>query len=393
MAARLRYYLLYPHEIMKSRREWLKSTVALAAGIPISLTLTEQLMAAPMSNVERKFWQEYPLAPISIRLSSNENPYGPSEKARLAISKLLSEGNRYPFQAVNEFKQILAEKEGVTADHILVGAGSGDLLCATGAAFSNEAGRILSGFPTFPMLMNYSEVFKATWDKVNMNDDLTCNYKQLAAEIKPDTKLVFVCNPDNPTGTLTDPAVVKAFCEEVSKKVTVFSDEAYLEFLEPSQQVSMVELVKRSENIIVSKTFSKIYGLAGLRIGYIVAKPELIKKIARFHPGIPNNQLAITAAKASLGDTEFMDMTRKKNAEARKVLTDFLDKRKLFYGKSHTNFVLFDPKADAAQILSKMADRGIGIRVWDYKGIQWLRVSIGTMDEMRMFTKAYEEMA
>lgn len=376
---------------MKSRREWLKTTLALATGIPLTAGLTEQLMAAPVSEAEREFRKLYPPPAIKIRLGSNENPYGPSESAKAAIQQILTESNRYPFQAVTEFKEILAAKEGVTADHIAVGAGSGDLLSATGAAFSLEGGRILSAFPTFPMLMNYSEVFKATWDKVNVNDKLEYDYQAVASQIKDDTRLVFVCNPNNPTGTLVDPAVVKGFCEEVSKKVPVFSDEAYLEFLEPAQQVSMIDLVKKGQNVIVSRTFSKIYGLAGLRVGYVVAKPEMIRKITRNQPGIPNNQIGIAAAKACMNDTAFMDMSRKKNAEARKHLTDYLDKKGFFYGKSHTNFVMFDPKADAAGILKRLADRGIAIRVWDHKGMQWLRVSIGTMDEMKIFTKTFEE--
>jgi histidinol-phosphate aminotransferase len=378
---------------MKNRREWLKTTIALATGLPVGISLTDRLMAAPMSEAEKIFFASRAGVPIKIRLGSNENPYGPSEKAKQAMTQFFSETNRYPFQAVSDFKEILAAKEGVTADHIAVGAGSGDLLSATGAAFGLEGGRILSGFPTFPMLMGYAEVFKATWDKVDVNEKLEYDYQAVASAIKDDTRLVFICNPNNPTGTLTDPAVVKAFCEEVSKKVPVFSDEAYLEFLEPGQQISMVDLVKNGNNVIVSRTFSKIYGLAGLRIGYLVAKPDLIKKITRNQPGIPNNQLAIAAAKASLNDTAFMDMSRKKNAEARKHFTDYLDKKGYFYGKSHTNFVMFNPKSDATQLLNKMADRGIGIRVWDYKGTQWSRVSIGTLEEMKTFTKAMDEIA
>jgi histidinol-phosphate aminotransferase len=378
---------------MKSRREWLKTTLALATGLPLSASLADQLMAAPASEAEREFRKLYPAPTIKVRLGSNENPYGPSDSAKAAIQQILLESNRYPFQAVTEFKEILAAKEGVTADHIAIGAGSGDLLSATGAAFSLEGGRILSAFPTFPMLMNYSQVFNATWDKVDVNDKLEYDYQAVASQVKDDTRLVFVCNPNNPTGTLVDHAVVKGFCEEVSKKVPVFSDEAYLEFLEPSQQVSMVDLVKKGQNIIVSRTFSKIYGLAGLRVGYVIAKPELIKKITRNQPGIPNNQIGIAAAKACMNDTSFMDMSRKKNAEARKHLTDYLDKKNYFYGKSHTNFVMFDPKADAAGILKRLAERGIGIRVWDHKGMQWLRVSIGTLDEMKIFTKTFDEVA
>jgi len=376
---------------MQNRRDWLKSTLSLAAGLPIGIALSQQLMASPMSEIERSRWGRVPSSPIKIRLNSNENPYGPSEKARQAIQQIATEGNRYAFNVQEEMKQILAKQEGVTPEHISIGAGSGDLLCQAGVAFGLEGGRIVSAFPTFPLLMNYAQTFNATWDKVNLNEKLEHDYEALAARVTADTKLVFVCNPNNPTGTLVDPVRVKQFCEEVSKKTTVYVDEAYLEFLEPKDQLSMVDLVKADANVVVSKTFSKIYGLAGLRIGYVVGKPELIKKIAKFHMGIANNQPALAAAKASLGDTAFMELSRKKNAEARSHLTTYLDKKGIWYGKSHTNFLFFPAKADAAQVLTKLEDRGIGIRVWDYNNQQWYRVSIGTLDEMKMFTKAFDE--
>jgi len=375
---------------MNARRDWIKKAIALGVSVPAGMSLSEQLMAAPVSETEFLSMKGRP-ADAKIRLGSNENPYGPSDKAKQAVIKFLSEGNRYPFQTVTDFKKTLADHEGVTPDHILIGAGSGDLLCATGAAFGVAGGNIVAPYPTFPMLMNYAEVFNTKWEKVNLNDKLEIDYNELAKRISSETKMVFVCNPNNPTGTLVDPKLVKSFCEEVSTRVPVYADEAYLEFLEPEQQVSMVDLVRQNKDVIVSRTFSKIYGIAGMRVGYIVARPDLIKKISKYQPGIPNNQLGLAAAKASLGDTAFMAMSRKKNAEARKHTTDFLKQKGLFFGDSYTNFVFFDPKADALAILNKLNAEGILIRSWDYLGKQWLRVSIGTMEEMKIFTKAYDK--
>ena len=377
---------------MQNRRTWLKSTLSLAAGLPIGMALSEQLMAAPVSEIERQQWGTFRTAGIKIKLNSNENPYGPSEKAKQALKQIIVEGNRYAFDVQIEMKAILANREGVTPEHIAIGAGSGDLLCQAGAAFGVEGGRIVSAFPTFPLLMNYATAFRATWDKVNVNDKLEHDYEALAARVTDDTKLVFVCNPNNPTGTLVDPVRVKQFCEEVSKKTTVYVDEAYLEFLEPKDQISMVDLVKADANVVVSRTFSKIYGLAGLRLGYVVGRPDLVKRIDKFHMGIANNQPALAAAKASLGDTAFMELSRKKNAEARKHLTDYLDKKGIWYAKSHTNFLFFPAKSDAAAVMSKLAERGIGIRVWDYKDQQWFRVSIGTLEEMKVFTREFDTM-
>ena len=378
---------------MQNRRDWLKAALTLTAGLPLGATLSQRLMAAPMSELERMLWERPSLSPIKIRLNANENPYGPSDKAKQAIQQAMSESNRYAFASQEELKAMIAEKEGVTPEHIGIGAGSGDLLCQAGVAFGVEGGKILSAFPTFPLLMNYANEFNATWDKVNLNEKLEHDYEALASRVTTDTKLVFICNPNNPTGTLVDPKKVKQFCETVSKKVTVFVDEAYLEFLEPEQQVSMVDLVKKNENVVVSKTFSKIYGLAGLRIGYIIGKPETITKIARYHMGISNNQPAIAAAKASLGDESFMERCRKKNAEARGHLTTYLDKKGIWYGKSYTNFLFFPAKSNASQVLNELWERGIGIRVWDYNNQQWYRVSIGTLEEMKAFTKAFDEIA
>ncbi len=374
-----------------NRRNWFKSTISLTAGLAVGSSLSQQLMAAPVSHAEMDFFADKKKAGGKIRLNSNENPYGPSEKARQAVVQILGEANRYPFKETGDLKALIAAKEGVTPQHIHLGAGSGDILCQSAAAYGVEGGSVLSSYPVFPLLMNFAEVFKCRWDRVNANEQLEHDYDGMAAAVKSDTKLVFICNPNNPTGTVVNPAKIRSFCEEVSKKSVVFVDEAYIEFLEPSQQVSMVELVKKDMNVIVSKTFSKIYGLAGLRVGYIVAKPELIEKVYKYAGDIPLSQTAIAAAEASLGDESFMKMTREKNASARAVLTDYLDKKNLFCGKPVTNVVFFPAPRDGKTILARMEDKGYLMRVWDYKEKEWCRVSIGTIDEMKGFVKAFDE--
>lgn len=371
------------------RRDWLKSAFAVSSGMALTAGLTQKVIATPLSHAERLV---APPVASAVRLNSNENPFGPSEKAKRAILASVLEGNRYPFDLTAELKQILAAHEGVTTEHIHLGAGSGELLSQSGKAFGSTGGSVLSAFPTFPMLMTHAETFSARWDKVNLNERLEHDYDAMMAAIGADTKLVFVCNPNNPTGTLVDPQTVRSFCMAASQKTTVYSDEAYLEFLNPDQQLSMVELVKKDMNVIVSRTFSKVYGLAGMRIGYIVARPDLIKKVARYAGDIPLSIASVSAAKASLGDKEFMDMTRRKNAEARKVLTDYLDRKGIFYGKSHTNFVFFPAPAAGKTILSGMQEKGYLMRIWDYKQKEWCRVSVGTVEQMQGFVKAFGSM-
>jgi histidinol-phosphate aminotransferase len=375
-----------------TRRNWLKSTLGISAGVAVIPSWLNELQAAPMSEAERSFFTAGKIPNVKVRLNSNENPYGPSEKARKAVIQILSEANRYQFAQASEFRKTLAAKEGVEESWIHLGSGSGELLCQTGISYGLEGGELLSAYPTFPLLMTYAEKMRARWKKIDLNENLEHDYKAIASGISADTKLVIICNPNNPTGTLVDPSIVASFCEEVSKKVPVFSDEAYLEFLEPAQQKSMIDLVKKGSNVIVARTFSKIYGLAGLRMGYIVAHPDTIKRIGKYGDEISASQTAIAAAKASLGDEDFMKMTRQKNAEARKVLTDYLDRAKISYGKSHINLLFFPAPKDGRTMLTRLEEKGFLIRIWDYQQKEWCRVSIGTADEMKAFVKTFDEL-
>jgi len=373
-----------------TRREWFRSAMVAGAAIPMSLSLVQDLMAAPASQAEREF-DVFKSGLKLIRLGSNENPYGPSPKAREAIKTSILEGNRYPFDNSEELKQILAAKEGVSPDHILLSAGSCETLALTGMSTGLEGGAVLSAWPTFALMMTFAEKFNARWDKVNLDQNLVHDLDAMASAVKSDTKIIFVVNPNNPTGTIVDPNKLKSFCLEMSKKALVYSDEAYLEFLEPAQQVAMVELVRQGHNVMVSRTFSKIYGLAGLRLGYVIGQPDMIKKLARYQSGTILNQSVIAAAKVSLGDEEFMAYTRKMNAAARDYFTAYLDQKKWLHGKSLTNVVLFPAPKDGKTILEQTQLRGFQIRVWDYQGKEWCRVSIGTLDEMKQFVKAFDE--
>lgn len=372
-----------------SRRNWFKSSLALSSGLALAPWMNSN--ATPMSRAEEEFFGGKKGSPGKVRLNSNENPYGPSPKAKKAVTEILTEGNRYQFEAIKNLRKILADKEGVDPSYIAIGSGSGELLYQTGIAYGLEGGSVLSGYPTFPLLLAAATSMNARWDKVDLNEKFEHDYEKLAAAIKPDTKLVVVCNPNNPTGTYVDASRVKAFCQDVSARVPVFADEAYLEFLEPKEQMSMIDLVKSGANVIVSRTFSKIYGLAGLRIGYTIAKPEITKKISAYGDEISASQTAIAAAEASLGDEAFMSMVRTKNADARKVLTDYLNKKGYAHGNSRINVVFFPAPSDGKTILARCEEKGYLIRIWDYQGKEWCRVSIGTADEMKGFVKAFEE--
>jgi histidinol-phosphate aminotransferase len=374
-----------------SRRNWFKSSLTLGTGLAFTPALLESLMAAPVSEAERRHVVSSFAADPVVRLGSNENPYGPSPKAREALKAIISEGNRYAFNPANLLKEAIAKKEGITVDHVMLGAGSSELLCLAGMSVGLEGGAVLSAFPVFRLLMDYSAKFNARWDKVNLDENLVHDLEGLASAMKTDTKILFLINPNNPTGTVVDAVKYKSFCEEMSKKTLVYADEAYLEFLEPAEQHSMVELVKQgNQNIIVSRTFSKVYGLAGMRIGYTLAHPDVIKKMSSKQIWGSLNQSGLAAALASLGDEEFMAYTRKKNAEAREHLFKYLDSKKWQYGKSRANVVFFPAPKDGKTILDETKAKGFEIRVWDYLDKEWCRVSIGTLDEMKAFTKMFD---
>lgn len=372
-----------------NRRAWLKSTLALTGGLTISSSLANQLLAAPVSHAEGSFTPM--LNGNIVRLGSNENPYGPSPLARKALAEAMNEFNRYAFEPVQAFKKVLAEKEGVSPEHILVVNGSSETLCLAGMAVGLEGGAVLSAFPTFRSLMDYAEKLHARWDKVDVDDYHKHDLNALAAAVKSDTRLMFLCNPNNPTGTVIEGQKYLDFCQEMSKKTLVFSDEAYLEFLEPDEQRSAVELVRKGHNVMVSRTFSKVYGLAGLRFGYAIAQPEVIKKLSQYQMGPVINQAGLAATKASLNDTAFAKLTRTKNNEALTFFQQYLDKKGWFHGKSRANCVLFPAPKDGKTILAETMKRGFQIRVWDFQGKEWCRVSIGTLDEMKGFVKAFDE--
>ncbi|MFN8805639.1 MAG: aminotransferase class I/II-fold pyridoxal phosphate-dependent enzyme, partial [Bacteroidota bacterium] len=159
-----------------SRRNWLKSSFGLASGLIVSSSLVNQLMAAPASQAEREYFSSMHNGNKKVRLNSNENPYGPSDKAKKAVTDILSEGNRYAFNELDDLRKTIAQKNGVDPSFVLLGAGSGELLVQTGIAFGIEGGRVLSGYPTFTLLMNYAEQMGATWDRVDLNKRLEYNY-------------------------------------------------------------------------------------------------------------------------------------------------------------------------------------------------------------------------
>ncbi|WP_296701236.1 histidinol-phosphate transaminase [Algoriphagus sp.] len=367
-----------------SRRSWLKKTAlgssfALLGGAGITTSLSAEEI--------RKF-NPRPLAG-PIRLGSNENPYGPSESVRKAMAGGFDLGCRYPWSYNSDLVKMIAAKEGVPEDHIVMVAGSTEGLKITGITFG-QGGEIISCAPTFLSMMDYAELWGTDINWVPLTKDHDFDLDEIEKRVSYNTRLVFLCNPNNPTGKLLPADRVRDFCETVSKKAIVFSDEAYYDYITEPNYPSMVEFVKQGKDVIVSKTFSKVYGLAGIRLGYLIARPELAAKLSD-RVVANTNIMAIEAGKAALKDSAFYDFSVNKAKEAKKMITNTLDELKLSYLESHTNFVFFHTGRDIVELNKQMADKGFIIGRPFPPLNDWCRISTGTIEEVALYNNAIKE--
>ena len=291
------------------RRRWLKTV-----GMSGSLALLGGFESFALTIDERPLSLEGP-----IQLNANENPYGPSAKVREVMKGSFDFACRYPFRTLSEFVQKIAEKEGVTKDHIVVTGGSTEGLKACGLVYGRDGSEIVAADPTFQALLRYGETFGAKVHRVALNDKMEHDLEAMSDKINDKTGLVFICNPNNPSGTLLEANKLIDFCLAHDDKAMMFSDEAYYDFITEPDYPSMVDLVKKGRNVIVSRTFSKVYGMAGLRIGYLIAKPEIARPL-RAAVMANTNILALEAAKTALLDDEFYQFSILKTQEAKKVI-------------------------------------------------------------------------
>ena len=373
---------------MQSRRDWFKSSIGLGG-----LMITPSILTAE----EVKKYNPRPLSDI-VKLSSNENPYGPSERVRNAIIDSFEDACRYPYEYILKLQNILAKKHNVSPESIVITGGSNEALRVTGLAVANQGGEIVAGQPTYLALMSYAEAWggKINWVPVDSNKGY--DLSKIENKINDKTKMVFIANPNNPTGTLLDKSSLSNFCQRVSEKTLVFSDEAYYDYINEPDYPSMDYLVRQGKDVIVSRTFSKVFGMAGLRIGYMVLKPELADKLfGEYSPYGRNkimaqtNVLAVAAAIEALQDKDFYAFSlRKANEEKDKIykLLDYLGPK---YVKSSTNFVFFESKKHIDDLSKEMLAKGVRIGRPFPPFYDWCRISTGTSQEVDRFVNAMLE--
>jgi histidinol-phosphate aminotransferase len=369
--------------ISLTRRQWLLQTGAAAAGLALGRSSAPAdfvLLSRPLADGE-----------VRARLNSNENPYGPSERARHAMIEAFDEGCRYPWLQYKALEELIAKREGVSPDHVVLGAGSHEILRLAGTAYGLHGGEALIPHPTFEGLENYAASVGAYVHRAPLTENFELDLEAMDRRITQAVRLVFVCNPNNPTGTIVAGDRLRDFCQAVARRAVVLVDEAYHDYVEAPVYSSMIDLVRQGHTVIVSRTFSKIHGLAGLRIGYGLARPDIASRLRQFRTAHSVNILGLRAALASYQDMEFQAFSRRKNAEARSYLYRVLDELGYRYLSSHTNFVFFRIGRDAQAFREAMEKRGVLVGRPFPPYPDWCRVSLGTVDEMKIFATALRE--
>jgi histidinol-phosphate aminotransferase len=322
-----------------------------------------------------------------LRLIANENPYGPSPAARVAAERAVADGWKYAIRETGALKKLIAAHEGVKTNHIMICAGSSEALRVSAMVYGRDGGRMVAANPTFSFLPSYARNIGCTVDEVPLDRDMKHDLDAMAAAIRKDTRLIYVCNPNNPTGTLIDGAELSAFIDEVTGHAPVLIDEAYLDIWDDLAKHTAVKSVLAGKPVIVTRTFSKLHGMAGLRVGYAIAPPKLIGQLEKLrvtqmsYPGV-------MAAAASLQDKEFLAFSRARISECLELTAGVLEELDRPYVPSRGNFIYFDTGGSPREFMGAMRRAGIltGMSYSPYP--TWARVSMGRVEDMQAFAEA-----
>jgi histidinol-phosphate aminotransferase len=361
-----------------SRRSFLHLSAAASAAAAFRV-MTEPMLAGAA--------RRRPHAKDAVMIDSNENPLGPSKAAREAISAIIPLGGRYSDNLTDELAQAFAQNEGLNPDHVYCTAGSTPPLSLSVLAFTSPQKSYVTADPGFETGMMMSSISGARVVKVPLTKTYAHDVKAMLAAA-PDAGVFYICNPNNPTGTLTPHSDIESLVSNKPKDSIVVVDEAYIHF---SEAPSALDLVKAGKDIIVLRTFSKVYGMAGLRCGFVVARPDLLDKVMtrggqNFMP-----VTAIVAATASLKDPALVPERRRINADIRQQTFQWLDRNGYAYIPSESNFFMLDTKRSGQDVRDAMAKENIMIgRIWPAMPT-CPRVTVGTAEEMEKFRAALQK--
>jgi histidinol-phosphate aminotransferase len=373
-----------------SRRRFAQLLTASAAAATVRPVFTQPLAAAQPSAGSS--------ATGIIRLSANENPYGPSPKALQAMTEVFNLSCRYPDEHNDRLIAALAELNAVSRDQILLGDGSSEILkvCAetfTGPMANGKSntgrGTLVAADPTFEAILNYAAVNGAEVVKVPLNRSFAHDLEKMAAVAKEG--LVYVCNPNNPTASITPKNELREFLAKIPRETTVLVDEAYYHFADSPDYESVIQLIKDHPNLIVARTFSKIYGMAGLRCGYCVAQKETIDRMRPHEMWDSVNIMALAAAHASLDDADQVANGRRLNNEARSFVTGELDRMGYKMIPSQANFVMIDLKRPVVPLIKSLKERNVQVGRLFPALPNHMRLTIGKKSEMEGFLSAFRQ--
>ncbi|MDP2322996.1 MAG: histidinol-phosphate transaminase [Gammaproteobacteria bacterium] len=326
-------------------------------------------------------------APGLARLIANENPYGPSASARRAVTETLATAWQYPMGHDQRLKQLIAAREGLTPQHVMIAEGSGEILRIAGLVYG-PGSEVVAATPTFGFLQAYARQLGATVTEVPLDANLCHDLKALAAAVTARTGLLYICNPNNPTGTLIPGPELRPFVQAMASQTTVLVDEAYLDLWEDWPQHTATDRIHAGGAVIVTRTFSKLHGLAGLRVGYALSTPDLIQRLEK-HRMTMQGSTGVAAATASYQDVEFQALSRARLQEGLAITTEALQELGLRHvEKGRGNFVFFDTGGPLADFTDAMRRAGylVGRPFPPY--LTWCRVSMGTVEQMRGFAAA-----
>lgn len=336
--------------------------------------LSPYVPGTPIEEVQRKYGLE-----DVIKLASNENPLGPSPRAIKAIKEALPKLNMYPDGQSYYLRQAIAEHLGFEMEQISVGNGADGIIMQTCMAYLDEDSEVIVSRSSFPVYDIYTHVMRARLTKIPMKD-FRLDLEAMSAAIREATKLVVICNPNNPTGTIVTADEVEAFMAQVPDHVLVIFDEAYYELVASDEYPDTLQYLRAGrDNVMTVRTYSKAYGIAGVRLGYAIGMPDLIAPLNRVKEPFAVNQLAQAAGIAALEDEEFLQKSVAANNEGRIYLYHEFDRLGLPYLESHANFVLVDFGEQALEIQQQLMERGVIVRPCSaYDLHEFLRITVGS---------------
>ncbi|MCE9601089.1 MAG: aminotransferase class I/II-fold pyridoxal phosphate-dependent enzyme [Gemmatimonadetes bacterium] len=323
-----------------------------------------------------------------IRLDSNENPNGPGARAIEALQAMLHEANRYPDAAEVTLMEAIAREHGVSPANVVLGAGSGEILRMCVEAYTSTSKHLVSAAPTFEPPARFARLLGRPVVEVPVDSALRLDLDAMAAR-STGAGLVFFCNPNNPTATVHGEMAVKSFVGRIrraSPETVILVDEAYHEYVDDRTYATAIPMAVADPKVVVSRTFSKVFGMAGLRAGYAIAHADTARLLREYRVGSGTSVLALATAAATIGDHAHIADEQRKNREAKAFTRAFFEGAGYKVGPSDTNFLMIDLRRDPQPVRAACRQQGIAVGRPFPPLDTWLRLSIGTMDEMRQAT-------